>query len=48
LFLSKYLKWSITDFNAETIARLTTRQRSGLSRIFAKAADAMAYFGYEL
>jgi hypothetical protein len=44
---SKHQRLPITDFNAESIARLTAEQISSLTRAFAKDADVMASFGYE-
>jgi hypothetical protein len=45
---SKHQRLPITDFNRESIARLTAWEISRLNRVFGKDAGAMAYFGYEL
>ena len=38
----------VTDFNAESIARLTAEQILSLNRVFAEEPELLAYFGYEL
>jgi hypothetical protein len=43
---SKRKKLPITDFNAESIARLKPEEIFSLNREFAKEADVLAYFGY--